>query len=425
MSEHQPFPSYEAALDWLYGTQLFGIKVGLETTRKLVEALGAWPGEDVLVYHVAGTNGKGSVCAFIDRLCRARGLRTGLYTSPHLVDFTERFRIDGNAMPRETAVELLAQVRTLVEGWDPHPTFFEIVTAMALAWFKREGVEAIVLETGMGGRLDSTNVVRPTTSLITKIDLDHQKWLGDTLGEIAAEKAGIIKRGVPVYTLPQAPEVMEVLVDTARRAGSDLTVISEPYDGPVGLAGSHQPLHAAMAVELFYGHHHDALPEEQARALRETQLDGRFQALDAEGKPVALPQARFILDGAHNPAAAARLAKTWREVYGDERATLVCGVLSDKDADDIVRELGVIANQVIPAPIGSPRAFTPEEMAWTIQRYAPGKLAPESAWKGAANVGELLERLEGGRVLVAGSLYLVGETLAYLRGSGPIRKTSQ
>ena len=433
MNDAAPFPSYDAALDWLYSTQLFGIKLGLETTRRLITVLEAWPAEGVDILHVAGTNGKGSVCAFLDRLFREDGHSVGVFTSPHLVEFTERFRIDGGQIPRETVTALISEIRNATKDWETSPTFFEMVTAMALAWFKRQGVGVIILETGMGGRLDSTNAVPSTISIITRVDLDHQKWLGETLAEIAREKAGIMKPGVPVLSVPQAPEAMEVLEEMARRKGSPLSVITQPYEGPVGLAGSHQLIHAALAAAAWQRSMGAELGETQKAALAGTHLDGRFHPLTRAGAPADLAQADYILDGAHNPAAARRLVKTWREIYGDERAILVCGALGDKDADAMVRELGVITDLIFPAPVNNPRARTQQEMAWTIQRYAPGKLAPECVWEDAGTVGHLLERAatyldaQGRRyrILVTGSLFLVGEALAHLTKSASPRKSAQ
>ncbi|MFL6539832.1 MAG: bifunctional folylpolyglutamate synthase/dihydrofolate synthase, partial [Chthoniobacterales bacterium] len=189
--------NYREALAWLYGTQLFGIKLGLDSIRRLVAELDV-PAPEQRIIHVAGTNGKGSVCAMTDSILRAAGYRSGLFTSPHLVTFRERIQVNGEMISEDEVAAGLTTIRELIREWDPHPTFFEIVTALALRHFKRSACDVFVLETGMGGRLDATNVVTPVVSVITPIDYDHQKWLGHSLGEIAAEKAGIIKPGVPV-----------------------------------------------------------------------------------------------------------------------------------------------------------------------------------------------------------------------------------
>ena len=194
--------NYREALAWLYSLQRFGIKLGLENIERLLEELskrGVLQAAPWKVIHVAGTNGKGSVCAMIDSICRAQGYRTGLFTSPHLVTFRERIRVNGDMISEEAVADGLTTIRNLVANWDPHPTFFEVVTALALKHFSDTRVKIAILETGFGGRLDATNAVQSDVSVITPIDFDHEKWLGKTIPEIAAEKAGIIKPGVPVF----------------------------------------------------------------------------------------------------------------------------------------------------------------------------------------------------------------------------------
>ncbi|HYY13777.1 MAG TPA: Mur ligase family protein, partial [Chthoniobacterales bacterium] len=184
--------NYKEALTWLYSLQRFGIKLGLENIRRLIAALTIDVG-DARIIHVAGTNGKGSVCAMIDAIYRAAKYRTGLFTSPHLVTFRERIRVNGEMVPEEGVADGLTNIRDLVSTWDPHPTFFEVTTALALKYFAGRNVDICILETGLGGRLDATNAVQADVAVITPIDLDHQKWLGDSLRQIATEKAGIIK----------------------------------------------------------------------------------------------------------------------------------------------------------------------------------------------------------------------------------------
>ena len=198
----RPSPSYKEALTWLYGTQRFGIKLGLENIQRLLHALDV-PAQEQRIIHVAGTNGKGSVCAMIDAICRAQGYRTGLFTSPHLVTYRERIRVDGEMITEEKVAEGLATIRRLISDWEPHPTFFEITTALALIHFKQCDCDVIALETGLGGRLDATNSVQPVVSVVTPIGYDHQSWLGSTLEEIAGEKAGIIKAHIPVVSAEQ------------------------------------------------------------------------------------------------------------------------------------------------------------------------------------------------------------------------------
>ncbi|MEO6786850.1 MAG: Mur ligase family protein, partial [Chthoniobacteraceae bacterium] len=219
--------NYREALGWLYGLQVHGIRLGLENIRRLCDALGieTVSDEKCRFIHVAGTNGKGSVCALIAAVCVAAKRRTGLYTSPHLVGFRERIRLGPNQIPEEHVAEGLTKIRDLIAEREHTPTFFEITTALALAWFQQQRAETVILETGLGGRLDATNVVTPAVSVITPIGFDHMQYLGDTLAAIAGEKAGIIKPGVPVVSAPQPPEVEAVLRVAAEAAGAPLKFI--------------------------------------------------------------------------------------------------------------------------------------------------------------------------------------------------------
>jgi len=255
--------NYRDALAWLYGTQTFGIKLGLDNTRRLLAAAGD-PHERLKFLHVAGTNGKGSVCAMLDSVLREGGVRSGLFTSPHLVEFRERIRVDGVEIPEEAAAEGLTLLRDASSTWDHQPTFFEITAALAAWWFDRAGAEIVVWETGMGGRLDATNVVTPLVSVITPIGLDHQRWLGSTLAEIAGEKAGIIKSGVPVVCGPQDQEALAVIKAKTKAQSSSFLEVTAPYDGPLSLPGAHQQWNAASALAALDAA--DLVPDKSVRA---------------------------------------------------------------------------------------------------------------------------------------------------------------
>ena len=224
--------TYEESITWLYSTQSVGIKLGLENITRLLGCLGVKtaprPGSGPVIFHVAGTNGKGSVCAMLDSVCRAAGLRSGLFTSPHLISFRERIRLDGVMISEADAAAGLSRIQELIAHWPQHPTFFEIATALALAWFQEQRAEVIVLETGLGGRLDATNAVTPAVSVITALSFDHCQYLGTTLEEIAAEKAGIFKPGVPVVSAPQPPAAADVIKAAAAQMGVR-------WDGPRSL----------------------------------------------------------------------------------------------------------------------------------------------------------------------------------------------
>ena len=247
-----------AALDWLFSTQFFGIKLGLDNTRKLLAAAGA-DRINATVVHVAGTNGKGSTCAMIEALARAQGYVTGLFTSPHLVDFSERIRVNGDMITPDALAEEISFLKQLAEGWEQPPTFFELALAVALRHFRKNSANFIILETGLGGRLDATNAVPKDIAVLAPIGLDHQQYLGDTLEEIAAEKAAIIAPGKPSVTAVQHPGVMAVIERTAQNRRSPLTIARADRKTPIpSLPGAHQRENAALALETMRRLH--ALP---------------------------------------------------------------------------------------------------------------------------------------------------------------------
>jgi dihydrofolate synthase/folylpolyglutamate synthase len=405
---------YPEALAWLYSTQWFGIKLGLETIERLLAALGCRPAARII--HVAGTNGKGSVCAMLAAICDAQGYRTGLFTSPHLVTFCERIRIDGHPIPEAAAAAGLSRLRTLTDGWTPSPTFFEYTTALALDWFAQVHAEVVVLETGLGGRLDATNAVTPAVSVLTAIDFDHTAWLGDTLAAIAGEKAGIIKPGVPVVSAPQEPEAAEVIARAAAAAGAPLHVVGAPVPDSytVGLAGSHQRLNAALALAALDAAGIAADEKACHAGLARVDWPGRFQRVE---------NGRIILDGAHNPAAARRLAHTWHEEYGDRhRATVILGILRDKDAAGICRALEPLAARCVAVPVRNPRTLAAAEVSALL-----GQAAPAVPCALALDFADALAqaRLTSEPILVTGSLFLVGEALAALSGLPAPEASSQ
>ena len=395
---------YQEALAWLYRTQRFGIKLGLENTRRLLRDL-ELPGKDQRVLHVAGTNGKGSVCAMIDSIARADGYRTGLFTSPHLVTYRERIRVDGTMIEEHEVARGLTRIRNLAADWDPHPTFFEITTALALDHFKKWDCELIVLETGLGGRLDATNALTPVVSVITPIGYDHQKWLGTTLEEIAGEKAGIIKPEIPVVAAKQLSAAEKVVRARATKCNARLTFVSDPHTSSgVGLAGTHQQDNAAVAVAALRAGNIEISEDAIVRGLASVQWPGRFQQWDE----------RTIVDGAHNAAGAEVLAKTWREQFGGKRASVILSVLRDKDVAAIWHALAPIAARVILPSIRSERAVPPPELATIISAIAPTLPCSINPSVSAAltSAREMPEP-----ILITGSLHFAGEALATLRGN--------
>jgi dihydrofolate synthase/folylpolyglutamate synthase len=394
-----------AALDWLFGTQLFGIKLGLENVTKAMGILGL-PRAGQQYFHVAGTNGKGSVCAFLHSLLKAADVNAGLFTSPHLVHFRERIRDAEREISAAEIVRGLETLKKVSEGLDPHPTFFELAFLLALEWFKKRERDWVVLETGMGGRLDATNAVTPAVCVITSIGMDHQQYLGQTLREIAAEKAGIIKPGVPVITLRQKPEAMDVIAETARAQGAPMTIVTTPLRGyQIGLFGQHQLWNATLAVAAFKAAGFKATEPVLRHGLREVQWPARFQRFEDE---------RIILDAAHNPDAAEVLARIWHQAFPGEKAAIVFGGATGKDTKGVLRALQPIAECWHFTRFDSPRAIAPEALLEDLTALYGG--SAQASCHPCVESALAAARATSKRVLVTGSLYLAGEVLAQLRG---------
>jgi dihydrofolate synthase/folylpolyglutamate synthase len=294
--------------------------------------------------------------------------------------------------------EGLSFICNFVADWKPHPTFFEITTALALRYFRQQRAEIVVLETGMGGRLDATNAVRPIVSIITPIALDHQKWLGDTLAEIAGEKAGIIKRGVAVVSARQLADAEKTLRARATELGSSIQFVDQVYDGELALKGTHQKQNATLAIAAFRAAKFDINKFAIASGLQSVHWPARFQCWGE----------CTIIDGAHNPSGAKILAQTWRAIFGDKRATLILAVLNDKDIAGICRELAPITQCALLPQIRSERALAPRELAKILSATAPSlpySITPSVA----AALDEARKHSE--KILITGSLHFAGEAL--------------
>lgn len=408
-----PVMNYPDAIDWLFSTQMFGIKLGLEGPRQLLKEFLAFPSHGVKVIHVAGTNGKGSTCAMIDSIARAAGTRTGLFTSPHLVDYRERMQVSGVQISEEECAAMLTELREICERLETHPTFFEITLALAMRWFRERECELIVLETGMGGRLDATTAVPADVCVLTPISLDHTQWLGDTLELIAAEKAGIFLNGVPAVCALQEPEVTTVLKKEANEKRSPLEFVNEPLRGyPIALAGPHQEWNAALAVATLFRLGLPLTFDVIQYGLSHVKWPGRFERFPAEGRP------EIILDGAHNPHAARVLAQTWHQVFGDRKATLLFSAVSSKDIPGILELLAPLADRIHLCPVDTPRAVPTAELAAALPAGSAAREFPDfdSAMEASIVFDE--------PVLIAGSLFLVGEAKARLEG-GEFQSSSQ
>jgi dihydrofolate synthase/folylpolyglutamate synthase len=387
--------TYRNALEWLFSTQNRGVKLGLENVRRLLARFND-PQQHLRCAHVTGTNGKGSVCAMMASICREEGLRVGLFTSPHLVRFNERICINREPISDEAMVAGLNAIRSRIEP-EYHPTFFEITTVLAFNYFWQQQCDFVVLEAGLGGRLDATNVILPVVATLTAIDLDHQKFLGQTKAEIAREKAGIIKPHTPVVSAPQAPEVEDVIREAAEMRSAPLLFVDRPWqDSPVGLTGSHQRLNAALAVSSLQAGELEISPPAVVRGLAEVRWLGRFQKIGSN----------LVLDGAHNPAAIKRLVQTWQEQFGSAKAGVVFAALRDKAIAEMLQTLEPIAAELALAPISSLRSASPAEIAALL----PAGLTHQSYPSPMSAVRTL--QLRHSLVLATGSLFLIGELLA-------------
>ena len=422
--------SYPESVRFLYslGNEIRTVKLGLERIQDLLGTLGN-PQRSFRSVHIAGTNGKGSVAAMIASALRTAGRRPGLYTSPHLVEPTERIRVDGKRISEEhfartfDAVHHAALRMRRLGDLEFHPTYFETVTAMGFVAFRELGVETAVVETGLGGRLDATNALEPELAVITRIDYDHEAWLGNSIEAIAREKAGILKPGVPAVFGPQRPEALAVLRERAaelgiqpveaaswtvadlelRSDGSRFVLRREGEEIPIvcPLAGAHQIENALTAVtalrELGLG------AEEIRRGIARTRWPGRLERVREEPE--------VILDGAHNPGAMRELAAHIRRFYAGRKVWVLYGSMRDKSLDEIAGILAPVADHIVVTQIDSDRALRPEVLQ---------KLFDHGAVEMATEIEEGLEMVLGAEpedvVFVTGSLLLVGEVRKRLVG---------
>ncbi len=415
--------------DYLLSLEQIGIKLGLDQIRTLVVRLGA-PERAYPSLIVAGTNGKGSVTAMLERGLRAAGYRTGRYTSPHLVDLEERFAIDGRPIGPSQLDAVAERVRAAASALAYPPTFFEATTALAFDVFRDERVDVAVLEVGLGGRLDATNVVSPVGVAITAIDLDHQEYLGSTIEQIAAEKAGVIKPGAVVVAGANPPAVVAVLEQAAARAGTTLvhapsgvearwtmdegrarlslrTPRARYPEARLALRGRHQVDNAITAVrlleELTAADRLTVPPEAVVAALTDVEWPARLEYVSWRGRTV-------VIDAAHNPAGARSLASYLLETY-QRRSPMVVGIMRDKKIDEMLTALAPAASHFVFTAASSARAARPADLADVAARVAPDVprrefASPLAALEAACPLGD--------PIVVAGSLYLAGEARANL-----------
>jgi dihydrofolate synthase / folylpolyglutamate synthase len=416
------FADLARAQAWVFDLQKYGIKFGLSSTLNLLARLGI-PYERGRYLHLAGTNGKGSVAAMLSAILTRAGYPVGLFTSPHLVRFGERFRLRDEDIGPAALLDLINQVREAIDEAEP-PTFFEFAAAMAFLYFHQQDARPVILETGMGGRLDATNIVHPLVSVITNISLDHQFFLGDTLSAIAGEKAGIIKPGAPLITYAHQKRVLDLFRRRCRELGALLYLGGVDfktrghgnghfsYQGlkqrldhlTVNLSGRHQYRNAAVALAVLELLQERGFPVPE-KAIREGLAGTRWP-----GRLMQVPQdPRIILDGAHNPAAARSLAQFLKQDRRPARRLLVMGIMADKDEDAILGSLVPLAHTVIFTRPDYFRAAKPEDLARRAAPYAREVLLEPVVAQAVRRAQSLAGPQD--QVVVTGSLYTVGEAL--------------
>lgn len=422
------FENAAQAIDWINGLRYAGEKNGLNNMRALLERMGN-PEKTLKMVHVAGTNGKGSTCSMLERMLRECGLKTGLYTSPYLMRFPERMRVNGVPIDDESLVRIASRVREeteklLQEG--VKPTTFELGTAITLTYFAEQQVDIAVIEVGLGGRLDPTNVILPEVCLIAPIGKDHTKVLGEDLVQIAGEKAGIIKDGVPVAVAPQqSDEIMRVFRRTAEEKKAQLLeVCHEAIDvirtdargaefvfrgqkAKIGLAGEHQVENACLAlsgIELLRSRGFDLPAEACLAGLEKAIWPGRLEWIDDQ----------LLIDGAHNPHGARALYAYAKKYLSGRRIVPVIGMMGDKDVTSCVALYADLSKEAVATQVDYPRAMPHEELRALLISHGVNAVSEGTIPAAIERAREIAGK--DGVVLVCGSLYVAGEVRLLLKG---------
>ncbi|MCQ6560853.1 bifunctional folylpolyglutamate synthase/dihydrofolate synthase [Paenibacillus mendelii] len=438
----QSFATYQDARAWIEGLVPFGIRPGMERINQLMEAFGN-PQRRLKFIHVAGTNGKGSVCSYLTSVLLQCGYDVGTYTSPYLTKFTNRFQYNGTDIPEETLLRLTNRLKPHVDAIAAtelgSPSMFEVSTALAILYYGSESYpDYVVWETGLGGRLDVTNIVTPVVSIITNVGHDHMDILGNTIEEVAREKAGIIKSGVPVISAVTQPEAAQVIIDTAKANNSALYLLGEQFtetplmlredeqsfrfDGPfrsieplaITMNGAHQRMNAAvavMALEVLRQYYALIVDEENLlQGLRNATWPGRLEMVKQSP--------RLLLDGAHNPEGAETLAAALRDTYRYERLHLMMGMLANKNHHDTLRHILPLVDTLVVTEPDFRKAMPAGELAELVHsmREQSGRsfeLIVEPNWKQALQQLQTLSG-EADLAVVTGTLYLIADVRSKL-----------
>ncbi|ANW98102.1 bifunctional folylpolyglutamate synthase/dihydrofolate synthase [Thermoclostridium stercorarium subsp. thermolacticum DSM 2910] len=417
--------NYENAIEYIESLEGLGSRSGLKRIKALTERLGN-PQEHLKFIHVAGTNGKGSTSAFISSILSCAGYSTGLYISPHLQRYNERISINGQEISDEELFKYTWRIKNVIdemvkEGLE-HPTVFEVITAMAFLYFYEKGCDAVVLEVGLGGRLDATNVISDSlVSVITKISLDHTEILGNTVAEIAYEKAGIIKQNGRVVTYPQEKAALDVIESVCRQRNAELYCadpgefekaelspgllhLVHPRYGNIetSIVGVHQVYNASVAlktVEVLRQAGFKIEDGDVVKGFKTASWPGRFELLARNPD--------FYIDGGHNPDGVRSFVETYKKIYPDRKATIIFGVMKDKDYDAMLRELSAISKRFIAVIPDSPRALDAGSLVKVMSKYCKNVEFSDTI---EAAVEKALSDATGEDVIAAlGSLYYIGQ----------------
>ncbi len=425
--------NYQETLAYLYGLERFGMVFGLENISSLVQVLGN-PHRDLKVIHVGGTNGKGSVSAMMASILQEDGYKVGLYTSPHLVDFTERIRINGTEISWDEVVRLTDLLRSRVEeeGITQQFTFFDFTTALAIYYFFIQEVDVAILEVGLGGRLDSTNIVNPLIVVITNVARDHFQILGERIEDIAREKSGIVKKGVPLISGATQPEVIEVLEEKCRRNEATLRLVRRDFFGErvapmtlnflgrrwrleevrLGVAGSYQIDNATVALGAL------EVLEERGYGINEGSICEGLGKITWPGRLELVQMSpRILLDGAHNTAAAKSLREALQEEFDYGHLSMIVGIMEDKEIPAILAELAPLADVLVASRPHNSRAMSPQRIAEIAQPYCKEVKVIEEV-KDAVDYLKKEVAQEDDLILVTGSLFTVGEARECLLSKG-------
>lgn len=432
---------YKEAIDYIYNLNKYGMKLGLKNISALLELFDN-PHLKTKLIHIAGTNGKGSTAAVLHSILQRANYKAGLYTSPHLVSFQERMKINGEYITQDEVCALLKRLKPAIrkvahtEGCQ-HPTFFEVITAMAFIYFYEKKVDFAIMEVGLGGRLDATNVCQPLVSIITHLSFDHMAQLGNTLSEIAAEKGAIIKQKTAVVCAQQLPEAAQIIKKIAQEEKAPLYIFGEQFKATlessllkgnyfnytgieqniinlfVPLAGEYQLENTSLAIaaaELLHKMGFIINREAIIEGVRHTQWPGRFELV--REKPLT------ILDGAHNPDGVTQFMTNLKRLIPDKRIIAVLGVFQDKDFTAIVKTIVTQVNQVIITMSDNPRAAPTSVLAEEVARYMDKKYISETDNVAAAIDKSLQIAQDDEVIIITGSLYTVGEAKAYFLEKG-------